>query len=202
MKLYYAPAACSLAVHIAMRELNLSFDLVKVDLSHHTLADGSDYYAIVSRGYVPAVELDDGSVHTEVAALLQLLGDLEPSQDLMGTLGSARRTAIAEWLTFTSTELHKQFSPWLWHKDTADSTRTHVLATLATRFADIERQLDGKEWIAGEFSVADCYLFTILHWTKLLRLPMTDHPGILAYLARMAARPAVAMAIQAEREAK
>src|SRR6476660_2973267 len=98
MKLYHAPGACSLAVHIALREASLPFDLVKVDLSTHQLEDGSDYTQISPRGYVPLLELDDGSRHTEAAALLQYVAELDPSQALIGAPGSARRLAVIEWL--------------------------------------------------------------------------------------------------------
>ncbi len=120
MKLYFSPGACSLAVHIALREVGVNFDTVVVDLAKHTTADGADLHAISSRGYVPLLQLDDGSRHTEVASLLQYVADLDPTQTLIGAAGSARRLAVVEWLTFVSTELHKAFSPWLWHKETAD----------------------------------------------------------------------------------
>src|SRR5438105_6125290 len=123
MKLYYAPAACSLAVHIALREVGAAFDAVAVDLARHTTADGGDFFAISPRGYVPLLELDDGTRHTEGAALLQYVADLDPSQALIGAPGSKRRLAVLEWLAFVGSELHKGFSPWLWHKETADSTR-------------------------------------------------------------------------------
>src|SRR5262252_3393068 len=106
MKLYYAPAACSLAVHIALREAGAPFELVRVDLATHTLADGRDYREVSPRSYVPLLELDDGSRHTEAAALLQHVADLDPAQALVGRPGSARRLAVLEGLAFVATELH------------------------------------------------------------------------------------------------
>ena len=123
MKLYFAPGACSLAVHIALREVGARFDAVSVDLAKSVTADGTDYRTISPRGYVPLLELDDGSRHTEASALLQYVADLDPHQRLIGAAGTARRLAVVKWLTFVSTELHKVFSPWLWHKETAESTR-------------------------------------------------------------------------------
>ena len=107
MKLYYAPAACSLAVHIALREAGIAFDAVRVDLTTHTIEGGADYRAISPRGYVPLLELDDGSRHTEAAALLQVVADLDPAQALIGMPMSRRRLEVVEWLTFVGTELHK-----------------------------------------------------------------------------------------------
>jgi len=198
MKLYFSPAACSLAVHIALREAGLPFELVKVDLASHTLADGSDYRRISPRGYVPLLELDDGSRRTEAAALLQYVAGRAPQHDLIGAPDSARRQQVVEWLVFVATELHKGFSPWLWHKETADSTRAAVKAKLAERFAELDRHLAGHEHLAGGFSVADAYAFTILNWAGLLGLSLAAHPHLQAYLGRIAARPQVQAAMRAE----
>lgn len=198
MKLYYAPGACSLAVHIALRETGRPFDATAVDLTTHKTADGGDYFAISPRGYVPLLELDDGSRHTEAAALLQYVADLDPSRALIGEPGSARRLAVTGWLTFVSTELHKVFSPWLWHKETADSTRQKAKELLGTRFAEMDAVLAQRPWLAGEFSVADAYAFTIVNWTNFLGMSLKAYPHLAAYLARVAERPAVREALKAE----
>ena len=202
MKLYYSPAACSLAVHIALRETGTAFDPIKVDLAKHRLDDGSDYYAISPRGYVPLLEFDDGSRHTEVASLLQFVADLDPSQALIGAARSARRLAVVEWLTFVSSELHKVFSPWLWHKETAESTKVAVRERLATRFAELDAHFKGHEYLADEFSVADAYAFTIINWSHFVMVPMKAYPNLQAYMARVAARPQVQAALRAEGLAK
>lgn len=198
MKLYYAPGACSLAVHIALREIGTSFDIVAVDLSKHTTADGGDYLRISPRGYVPLLEFDDGSRHTEAAALLQYIADLDPSRALIGQIGTPRRLAVTEWLGFVATELHKAFSPWLWHKETAESTRQAVKDKLAQRFDELDALLGRQDFLAGDYSVADAYAFTILSWTRYLAVPLTRHPHVQAYLERVAARPAVRAAMEAE----
>jgi len=198
MKLYYAPSACSLAVHIALREVGAPFDSVAVDLARHVTADGTNYYDISPRGYVPLLQLDDGSRHTEVASLLQYVADLDPAQALIGAAGSARRLMVVEWLTFVSTELHKVFSPWLWHKETADSTRRAVKDKLAERFAELDRLLSQKAFLAGEFSVADAYAFTIVNWANFLAMPLTAYPNLRAYLDRVSQRPQVQAALVAE----
>jgi glutathione S-transferase len=198
MKLYYAPGACSLAVHIALREIGATFDGVAVDLTKHTTADGANYHDISPRGYVPLLQLDDGSRHTEVASLLQYVADLDPAQALIGTTGSARRLAVVEWLTFVSTELHKVFSPWLWHKETADSTRQAAKDKLATRFAELDALLSQQDYLAGDFSVADAYAFTIVNWANFLALPLKPYPHVQAYLGRVSQRPRVQDALRAE----
>jgi glutathione S-transferase len=198
MKLYYAPGACSLAVHIALREAGVRFDLAKVDLATHTLVDGASYLPISPRGYVPLLEFDDGTRHTEAAALLQHVADLDTSQALIGAAGTPRRLAVIEWLSFVGTELHKVFSPWLWHKETADSTRAAVKEKLAVRFAELDRHLSTRDWLTGPFSVADAYAYTIVNWSNFLGVSLKAYPHLQAYLARVAARPHVHAALQVE----
>ena len=198
MKLYYAPGACSLAVHIALREIGRSFDAVAVDLAKHTLPDGASYLDVSPRGYVPLLQLDDGSRHTEAASLLQYVADLAPGRPLIGEPGTARRLAVVEWLTFVGTELHKTFSPWLWHKETAESTRKAVKDKLAVRFAELDALLATREFLAGDYSVADAYAFTIVNWANFLAIPLAPYPKLQAYLGRVSARPAVQAALEAE----
>jgi glutathione S-transferase len=198
MKLYFAPGACSLAVHIALRETGAQFDAISVDLAKSITADGTDYRSVSPRGYVPLLELANGSRHTEAASLLQYVADLDPAQRLIGPTGSARRLTVVEWLTFVSTELHKVFSPWLWHKETAESTRQAVKDKLAARFAELNELLSRNDYLAGEYSVADAYAFTIVNWANFLALPLTSYPHLKAYLARVSLRPAVQDALRAE----
>ena len=198
MKLYYSPGACSLAPHIVAREAGLAIELVEVDLAKHKLKDGGDYFAINPRGYVPLLELDDGTRLTEVAALVQYLADLNPEAKLAPTAGTFERIKLQSWLTFVSSELHKVFSPWLWHKETAESTRKSVKDKLALRFAELDALLATREYLAGDYSVADAYAFTIVNWANFLALPLTPYPHLKAYLARVAARPAVKEALHAE----
>jgi glutathione S-transferase len=199
MKLYHAPGACSQAVHIALREAGLPVDLVRVDLATHHLADGGDYHAINPRGYVPVLELADGSRHTEVAALLQHIGDLAPASGLMPAAGTRERFEVLKWLAFVSSELHKVASPWLWHKETADSTRAACKDKLALRFAELDRLLARQAFLAGSrFTAADAYCFVIASWAPMLGLRLQPYPQLQAYLDRIAARPAVRAALAAE----
>ena len=200
MKLYYAPNACSLAPHIVAREAGIPIELVEVDLATHKLRNGADYFAINPRGYVPAIELDDGTVLTEVAALVQYLADLKPEANLAPTAGTLDRVKLQAWLTFISSELHKQFSPWLWHADTADSTVEAVKAKIANRFAELDRTLAAQPHLMGErFTVADAYAFAIVSWAPMMKMDLGPYPALAAWLARVGSRAKVREAIAAER---
>jgi glutathione S-transferase len=199
MKLYYSPAYCSQAVHIALREAGIDATYARVDTVAGLVDDGRDWRAIQPRGYVPLLELDDGSRHSEVAALLQYVGDLEPASGLMPAVGTRERFEALQWLTFVSSELHKVFSPWLFHKETADSTRRAVKEKLAVRMADIEQRLQQRDWLVGDrFTVVDAYAFPILRWSPMVGISLKPYPRIEDYLRRIAARPAVQAALQAE----
>jgi glutathione S-transferase len=193
MKLYFTPGYCSLAVHIALRESGVPFSLEKVDTA------SPEFRKINPRAYVPVLELDDGSRHTEAAALLQHVGDLAPAAGLMPAPGSRERFQVLQWLTFISSELHKAFSPWLFHKETADTTRQAVKDKIASRFAELDAHLATSEWIAGRvFTVADAYAFAIVNWVPWVGMNLTAWPHLAAYMDRVRARPQVRAALQAE----
>jgi glutathione S-transferase len=197
MKLYYSPGACSFAPHIALLELGLPAQTVKVDLRAHKLADGSDYYAINPKGYVPTLELDDGTRLTEAAVVLQYLADRKPGT-LAPAFGGIERYQLMEWLNFIATEIHKGFGP-LWYPDTPEATREKAVATLQKRFAIVEEALGRHPHIAGDaFTIADAYLYTLLGWSTFLKVDLSAFPRIGAYMERVAARPAVRAAKAAE----
>jgi len=198
-KLYFSPAACSQAVHIALREAGLAPELAQVDLATHKLADGGDYLAINPRGYVPLLELGDGSRHTEVTALLQYVGDLVPESGLMPAVGTAARFEVLKWLAFVSSELHKVASPWLWNKETADTTRKACRDKFTLRVAELDAILGTRDWLAGDaFTVADAYGFNIVSWAPILGISLKAYPSVQDWLARASQRPAVRAALVAE----
>jgi glutathione S-transferase len=199
MKLYYAPATCSLAAHIVAREAGLPIELIKVDIGNHTLEDGTDYYTINPRGYVPLLELDDGTRLTEVTAIVQYLADLVPAAQLIPPAGTIDRVHVQEWLTFVSSELHKAFSPWLWHKETAESTKQNVRERLARHFGELDRLFAKQPYLMGErFTVADAYAYAIVNWAHFLMISLKPYPALAAFLARVAARPKAQQALVAE----
>jgi glutathione S-transferase len=201
MKLYYSPGACSLAPHIALNEAGFAYDAVKVDLRKHLLADGTDYYTINPKGYVPLLELDDGQRLSEVAVILQYIADRKPGT-LAPAVGTLERYRVMEWLNFIATELHKQFGP-LWYPDTPDATKEKQRATLAKRFDYLAETLSTQPYLMGQsFGIADAYLFTILNWTGMLKVDLAPWPSLQQFQARVAARPKVHATLVAEGLAK
>lgn len=198
MKLYYAPGACSLAPHIALREAGFSFELEKVDLASKHTESGADFITINPKGYVPALKLNNGETLTEAAVLLQYIADEKPESALAAPFGSMQRYRLMEWLNFIATEIHKTLGA-LFNPNITPEWREAQLATFAKRCDILIEQLDGQQYLLGDaFSIADAYLFTVLGWTRLHKVDMSRRPVLTEYMERVAARPAVIEAMQKE----
>ena len=198
MKLYYSPGACSLSPHIALREAGLAFEPVLASTKSHQLQDGTDYYGINPLGYVPMLELDDGTRLREGPAIVQYIADQVPTKNLAPANGTLPRYRLQEWLTFIGTEIHKTFSP-LFNPAMPEEAKKLSREKLASRFAWIDSELKNKQYLMGDsFSVADCYLFTVSNWTKPMNIDLAPYPNLVAYRERVAARPAVQEAMKAE----
>jgi glutathione S-transferase len=198
MKLYYSPGACSLSPHIALREAGLAFEAVLASTKTHKLADGSDYYGINPLGYVPMLELDDGTRLREGPAIVQYIADQVPTKNLAPANGTLPRYRLQEWLTFIGTEVHKGFSP-LFNPAMPEEAKQISRDRIASRLKWVDGDLAGKQYLLGEhFSVADGYLFTVTNWAKPLNLDLSGYPNLLAWRERVAARPAVQEAMKAE----
>ncbi len=197
MKLYYSPGACSLAPHILLREAGLSFDLERVDLRTKKTAAGEDFLRINPKGYVPALALDNGSVLTEVAVISQYLADQAPAAHLLPASGMARYRAL-EWLNFIATEIHKGFGP-LWNPAMPEEAKNLARARLGERLAFVNVALQGAPYLPGPaFSAPDAYLYVMLNWCGLQKIDLVSWPALADYHARLAARPSVQAALQAE----
>ena len=198
MKLYYSPGACSLSPHIALHEAGLPFEAVLTNTRTHTLQDGSDFYAISPKGYVPLLELDDGTRLAEGPAIVQWIADQVPGKQLAPAAGTPERYRLQEWLTFIGTEIHKQFSP-LFHPAMPEEAKPLFRAKILDRLAWVDRHLADREYLLGSrFSVADGYLYTVARWAVLLKMDIDGLAHLGAFMACMSARPAVQRALRAE----
>jgi glutathione S-transferase len=198
MKLYYSPGACSLSPHIALLEAGLAFEAVAAPTKTKKLPDGSDYLNINPLGYVPLLELDNGVRLREGPAIVQYIADLVPDKKLAPANGSFERYKLQEWLTFIGTELHKGFGP-LFAPGTPEEFKKATKERLLSRLQWVDGELKGRNYLMGEqFTVADGYLFTVAGWSKYVGLDISALANLGAYMARVAARPAVQAALKAE----
>jgi glutathione S-transferase len=198
MKLYACPGTCSLAPHIMLRETGQPFQLVPVDISTHRTADGRDYYAINRRGQVPALELDDGELLTEGPIIAQYIADRAGAIELMPAAGTLQRYRVMEWQNYITTELHKSFTP-LFSGDFDAAAKAVHARKLRQKFEWVDAQLAGRRFLTGDaFTAADIYLYVVSGWARLVKLDISDLANLQSFLGRVAERPAVRAAHQAE----
>ena len=199
MKLYYKPGACSLASHIALHEIGHALEIEAVDTEAGRTESGADYRAINPKGYVPALQLDDGAVLTEGPAILQYIADSNPEAGLASAVGTFDRARMQEQLNWIGTELHKAFGP-LFREGTSETGREDARTVVARKFDLIEAQLeDGREWlVSGQFSVADAYLFVVSNWANFTGIDIARWPHLAAFVNRTASRSSAQTAMRAE----
>lgn len=198
MKLYYSPAACSLAPHIIAREAAIPLALEKVDTSRHLTADGADFYRINPKGQVPVLQLEDGSQLTEGPVIAQYLADFARAGSLLPAPGTLARYRVMEWQNYITSELHKSFTP-LFNPALDVHTKTLLAGLLRKKLEWVDSQLRGRLYLTGEsFTVADAYLFVVLGWSKFVQLEISDLAELRSFMARVSGRPAVREAMKAE----
>ena len=189
LTLYYSPGACSQAPHIALHEIGLSHDAIRVDLRAKTLEDGSDYRAVNPKGAVPALQLETGEVLTENAVILQYLGDRQ-SGDLLPPPGAFRRYRVLEWVNYITTELHKSFGP-MFKPDAGEETKALFTKIIGERLAYVDGEIGDGPFVTGEtLTLADPYLFVITGWAEKM-FGLADWPNLAAFRTRMLERPSV-----------
>lgn len=199
MKLYFMPGACSLAPHIALREAGVPFSLVKIDYRTRQTAGGGDYFDINPKGYVPALELDDGQILTEVPVILQYVDALAPTAHMLPADGMRRLRAL-EWLNFVATEIHKSFSP-LFRPTTPKAFLKPGREHLSRRLDFVEQHLSTQRYLAGAgLSAADIYLFTTCRWLADQDLSLATWPALHRHFNTIQARPAVTEALAHENQ--
>ena len=196
MKLYYKPGACSLAPHIVASEAGVALELEKVDTAAGRTETGADFAAINPKGYVPTLRTDDGQIVTEVAVVCQVVADQKPDAGLIPPAGAFERYRTLEWLNFIATELHKGYSPMF---RGSDEVKAMSWERVSARLGVVDRVLAGHDYLQGQaFTVPDAYLFTVLNWTGRIGRDLAPWPNIVAFMARMRARPAVQKAMKEE----
>jgi glutathione S-transferase len=196
--LYWAPNTCSLSPHITLRESGLPFELVRVDLRAKKLADGGDWLAVNAKGYVPALKIPSGEILTEGAVMVQYLADRAPEKNLAPAYGSMERVRLMEWLHFIATELHKGMSP-LYNPKANDDFKASLKERLVGRWTTLAEGIGDKPYLTGDFTIADGYAFYVLRaWQHAFKESIERWPTLKAYYGRLAARPTVAAALDAE----
>ena len=198
MKLYYLPGACSLASRIALLEAGCKFDSAVVDRKNRTTSDGLKLEQVNSKGYVPALRLDDGQILTENVAVLLYIADRNPGAHLAPPADAFERYRMIEWLAFINSEIHKGYSP-LFNPAVSEEAKQHTRNALAKRLDWVNEALGARNFLLGEsFTVADAYLFTVLRWSGRVGIDLARWPNLERYYAAIGARAPVVAALRAE----
>jgi glutathione S-transferase len=199
IELYYRPFACSLASRISLEEAGLEAVYHRVDLDTKRVADGRDFLALSAKGQVPLLRTLEGTWLSEGAAVLQYIADQQPASGLAPPPGDPLRYELQSWLNFIATELHKQFLFPQFTNGTSKVVRDHGRLRFEEKLTHVTDHLRSCDVLVGEhFSVADAYLIWVLTLARFSGIALSDE--LAAYLQRVEARPAVARAIEFERE--
>ena len=199
MKLYYSPGACSLASHILLNEINVDFDLERVDLKTHKTEKGADYYEINPKGYVPALEINPSLILTENVAVLPFIAQHDPKQDLIPPSGLGR-AKVLEWLGYLNSELHDAYAVFFGPALTEEE-RARAYAEIDKILKYIENYLQESEFdylVNDRFGPADAYLFVITNWSNVIQHDLTPYPNIVALRNKVAERQSVQIAMRDE----
>jgi glutathione S-transferase len=199
MKLYFSPGACGLASQMILREAGLTVELVKVDLATKKYGNGQDFEKINPKGYIPALQFDDGSVLTEGVAILQWAADQAPEKNLIPKAGTMERYRAIEWLNYISSEIHKSFSPLFGAMKSNEPAPDKMVKHLLHRLEFADNHLRKNSYLLGDqFTVADAYLFNVTRWARFLKIDISGMDGLNAFLERVAARPSAKESTEAE----
>ena len=173
-------------------------NLVKVDLGAKKTEGGADFLKINPKGYVPALELDDGAVLTEAGVCCQYVADLAPQSGLAPAAGTMERYRLMEWMNFITSEIHKALGSLFDPSMPADG-RERVLRNLSRRLDYLVAAMNGKNHLVGDrFTVADAYLFNVLNWTGFLKVDLSKWPALQSFMGAVASRPSVQQALKEE----
>jgi glutathione S-transferase len=198
MKLYYMTGACSLASYISLNEAGVKFEAVSVDHKTHKTAKGEDFNVINTKGYVPALRLDNGELLTENVAVLQYIADRNPASKLAPAAGTLERYRLMEWLSYINSEIHKSFGP-LFYPSVSEDVKKFARDNLKKRVDWLEKALGAKNFLMGEqFTVADAYLFVVLSWSGHVGIDLSQWPALKRHHDRVRLRPHVIAALKAE----
>jgi glutathione S-transferase len=197
--LYISPLSGSFPAHLACLEVDLAVRVQRVDRKTKLLDDGRDYRSIAPKGAVPALSLEDGSVLTESAAVLQYIADLVPDANLAPAWGTPARYRLIEWINFVSTELHKKHLSVLFSSRAPAPVTEWALSGAAASFAHPARHLETQPYLLGHtFTVADCYLFWAVLVAPYGGISLEPWPSLRAYVERIQQRPSVTRALSLE----
>jgi glutathione S-transferase len=201
-KLYIANQTCSQAVQITANELGLTPELIHYNVFDKSTSNGDDFGRVNPLGYVPVLVLDNADQEhlSETIVVVSYLADQHPGSGLIPAPGTLERVRLDQLLTFTATEIAQKHIPLmrkLMTPEGSEWTRNKIVSAYAVLD---QRLADGRPYLTGDaFTVADAYVWaTMWHERSGARIEHLEH--LMAWKARVDARPSVRKALQDEAE--
>ena len=200
MKLYFTPGTCSLADHIALEWIGKPFEAQLVTREERKQPA---YLAINPAGAVPALDVD-GWILTQNVAILNYLADTYPDAKLGGDGSPKSRARVNQWLSLVNSDVHPLFKVWfggadyLGDKALIEKSQDNARTSLRTLFERIDQQLAGKDFVTGERSIVDPYLFVVLRWAQAMKVDLSGLDQLRAFSERMRQDPGVQRALKAQ----
>jgi glutathione S-transferase len=175
-----------MAPHAALAEIGIEYQLVRIERDEAQSDPG--YLALNPLGVVPTL-VDGDVIVTESAAILLYLADRYPES----RLAPEDRTQFYRWLIFLTNTLQitmlRMFYP---ERYGGGDVGPFATAEADRHFDLIERELEGRDWLAGEHrTAADLFLFMLTRWGRRLDSPAWDRPNIRAHFLRTLELPGV-----------
>lgn len=194
LKLYYAKGTCSSAVYMTAKSLGIELELITVDIVKAVTEGGRDFKEINPKAYVPALQLDNGEVITEVVAICAYLASLKGENSVFPLSGKGLIDQL-EWFNYIGTEIHKNYMPLffkLFGMETGEHWDSFTVKQLDKRYEIVEKQLANQLYLTGEtVTSVDYYLLMTTLWAVKTHYDLSACPNILAFKKRMMQLPVV-----------
>jgi glutathione S-transferase len=196
-KLYWAEDTGAFAPQVILEEVGVAYERCDVDTEQgEEMADA--FLAINPRGQIPAMQLDDGSVLTESAAIVLHIAESHPEAGLLPAVGSRERAALYRWLFFAASNLYEGILR-IYYSDryTSEPTQADAVQAAARIYVDdMWGQLadaigEGPFLLGQNYSVIDPYLLMLSRWHENPDALFAVHPKLQRLCAAVRERPAV-----------
>lgn len=190
LTLYYSQGTCSSVALMTAKTLGIDINVINVNIAEAKLEDGSDYKAINPNGYVPALQLENGEIITEVVAICAYLSALKPGNTLFPLSGKGLVDELS-WFNYLATEIHKNYTPLFlraYGKEISNDWPQFAEDTIKIRYALIDSTLAKQPYLTGDnVTSADLYLLITTLWADKVKIDLSQFTNIMAFKAKMQA---------------
>lgn len=200
IKLYGFKGACSFVPHTA---LNMTGEDYELELISHEYAKTPEYLAKNPQGAVPLLE-DGNFILAQNVAILSYLDKKFSQAGIFGKGDEQQQAKAHQWLSFANADVHKAFSPMFSpNKFSDDESQQPKIAEKAKEnivklYKIADDNLADKDYMAGEFSIADVYLYVTLRWATSSNIDLSNLKNVQKLIKNVESQPAVQKSLKEE----